>query len=195
MSDALADFVMTGKLDFKSLTQSMIAELIKVEMRMMLFGGGGGIGLFAMIGSLFTGVPASGTGGMVTASGVTARGQHESRQGYARGGMVPINAHAGEGIFTPRQMDNADKLLRQGMQQGVSVSTSYSPKININVQTQPGQTAKVGKQTQGANGDMSLDIIIEAVEENMTKNIHSGRGISPALEKQYGLDRSSRNAF
>lgn len=56
--DAFVNFVKTGKLDFKSLAESMISDLIRIQaqaaMKSMMGGSGGG-GLAGLIGNLFGG--------------------------------------------------------------------------------------------------------------------------------------------
>jgi lambda family phage tail tape measure protein len=62
MEDAMVQFVQTGKMDFKSLADSIIADLMRISVRMAMFGDGkdggfGGIigGLVGLIPKLFTG--------------------------------------------------------------------------------------------------------------------------------------------
>ncbi len=62
MGDALAEFVMTGKADFGSLIESMLADLIRLEMRMAMMdmwkGLGGGAGILGSIIGAIGGVNA-----------------------------------------------------------------------------------------------------------------------------------------
>ena len=69
LSNALQNFVRTGKLDFKELMRSMLADLLKLFMNKLfqqlfqgIMGGGGGF-----LGSLFGGGMAG--GGMISAAG------------------------------------------------------------------------------------------------------------------------------
>jgi len=58
LEDALVSFVKTGKLDFKSLADSIISDLIRIQVRSMLagmFGGGGGFNLGSLFGFGSTG--------------------------------------------------------------------------------------------------------------------------------------------
>ncbi|MDH1700271.1 phage tail tape measure protein [Comamonas terrigena] len=71
MEDALVSFVMTGKMDFKSLAESIIADLIRIQIRasmvQLLGGASGGGGLF---GALMGGV-SSYLGGSASAAAST----------------------------------------------------------------------------------------------------------------------------
>lgn len=73
MEDALVSFVMTGKLDFKSLAESIISDLIRIQIRasmvQMLGGASGGGGLF---GTLVSGVSSFFGGGASASSSATA---------------------------------------------------------------------------------------------------------------------------
>ncbi len=79
MEDALVSFATTGKLNFRSLADSIIADLIRMQVRAALTGGGGGglLGsLVGLVGGLFGGgnpayslAPSAGTGLGLSAGG------------------------------------------------------------------------------------------------------------------------------
>lgn len=85
MEDALVSFVQTGKLDFKSLADSVIADLIRIQIRASLAGGSGG----GLLGSLMGGVVSMFGGGAtpLASSGVTVGGV-DAMNGYASGGYT-----------------------------------------------------------------------------------------------------------
>lgn len=99
MEDALVNFVMTGKLDFKSLANSIIADLVRIQARQMLAGlATGARGLLGFATGGYTG-----DGGKYEPAGVVHRGEYvinaESTKrvglgllnrlnGYAEGGLV-----------------------------------------------------------------------------------------------------------
>ncbi len=93
MSDALVNFVKTGKLDFASLADSIISDLIRIEAEKAIafamggFGGGGGI--IGAIGSVF----GFANGGIMSSTGAVPLKQ------YAGGGIAdsPQIAMFGEG--------------------------------------------------------------------------------------------------
>jgi hypothetical protein len=100
MADALVEFAKTGKLNFKSLVDSMIADLLRYELRqqmMAMYGGMGGGGILGGLASFF-GIkagPAAGPGIMdstATMAGMpvlTAKGRayDMGMQKFANGGM------------------------------------------------------------------------------------------------------------
>jgi len=126
MEDALVSFVMTGKADFKSLANSIIADLIRIQARaaisgmfssvMGLFGGGStpGAGFVAdptaVAGADYLAAVMH-TGGIVGGDAATRSvdlsvfsGAPRFHTGGIVSGEVPIIAKEDEGVFTPGQM-------------------------------------------------------------------------------------------
>jgi TP901 family phage tail tape measure protein len=189
MADSLTDFVMTGKSNFADFAKSLIKDIariiIKAKMLQFLkammpgtFGEGGTVGaevdaLGGMVGR--TGAPRA----RVPASMFAGAGS------YAMGGAVPVIAHKGEGIFTPKQMNNADMLFAKLQQ-------NSSPSVTVNISTPPGTSATVQEKRGGGAGgqDVQMEVLVEMVESKMSSRLQSGGGLAPALEQQYGLDRS-----
>ncbi len=87
MEDALTNFVMTGKLDFKSLANSIIADLVRIQIRAALTGGSSGSG--GLLGAMFSGVAGMFGGGAsaLAGSGMTVGGV-DAMNGYADGGYT-----------------------------------------------------------------------------------------------------------
>ena len=112
MEDALVNFVMTGKLDFKSLANSIIADLVRIQARQMLAGlASGARGLLGFATGGYTG-----DGGKYEPAGVVHRGEYvinaESTKriglgllnrmnGYANGGLVGGGAAAAAAVIAP----------------------------------------------------------------------------------------------
>lgn len=86
MEDALVSFAMTGKADFASLANSIISDLIRIQIRASLVGGSGNGGL---LGSIFSaGMSLFGGGGTTTG-------------GNAAGGLKPPGSWASGGYTGP----------------------------------------------------------------------------------------------
>lgn len=103
---------------------------------------------------------------------------------FHAGGLLPgeraIIAQDGEGIFTPRQMDNADALLAAAMSTPPVV---VKPTVYVNA---PGVTARTQSSWNG--GELQLEVIVEEVEAQMGRNIGRGNGLAPVMERRYGLN-------
>jgi lambda family phage tail tape measure protein len=130
MEDALATFIRTGKLDFKSFANLVMDEIARIEarliaskiMEMMGMGsGGGGLlgGLFKGIGSIF-----SGGGGASPAFGSTA-----FWGGHAGGGEIDSPSVVGENgpeLFIPRSAGTIVPNNRMGSLTGGGPSVVYN---------------------------------------------------------------------
>lgn len=98
MEDALVSFAMTGKADFKSLANSMIAEIVRMQARAAisgLFGGvssGGGL-----LGSIVSGVSSLFGGGAVAAESAGIYSL-TTASGYDGGGLG-LRRHAKGGVY------------------------------------------------------------------------------------------------
>ncbi|GAB4387217.1 phage tail tape measure C-terminal domain-containing protein [Albidovulum sp.] len=94
------------------------------------------------------------------------------------GSEVPIVAARGETVFTPGQM----RLL------GERLAARPEVKVAVNVRNMaPGAEASADWR-RDANGDLSLDIVIQQVEGRIARNIGRGDGLAPTLERRYGLN-------
>jgi len=94
------------------------------------------------------------------------------------GDEVPIIAKRGEAVFTPGQM----KLL------GGALGSSDKVNVRVNVHNHASNaTARADVQRDGSGG-LDLNIIIEEIENTMTRNVSRGEGMAPTLERRYGLN-------
>ena len=204
--DAFVDFVKTGKLDFKSLADSMIADLIRIAVRSSILGplANALSGIFGGGGDPFAGGPyagaAPGTAPVIPVysvplphgGGVIGRDAFPVRMvdprvfdgasRYHRGGLVggerPIVVRDGEGVFTPGQM------------RSLAPVADARPLVNVAVNvrnTAPGTRASADVRRE-PGGDLTLDIVIEQVEAGMARRIGRSEGLAPTLERRYGLN-------
>lgn len=157
LEDALVSFVRNGKLDFSSLIDSMINDLIRFSLRSMLFGtDGGGGGLF---GNLFSG------GGFLSGlfSGIASRNGNafgsSGQLNYAMGGVfnqkfamptgngrMAIGAEAGPEAIMPLQRGSDGRLgvvaTAGGYGGGQTVVNNFNTTINPGSQTSPQDARK-----------------------------------------------------
>lgn len=212
--DAFVKWATTGKLSATDLFNTIAEEAVRAAYRMAIVaplfdaaGAGSGLfgGLLSGLGGLFSGggssgggsVPVSDTGNFAIAhtGGLIGLDRLETRSYSASvfanapkfhgGGLVagerPIVAKVGEGIFTPRQMDNADRILSAALSQP-------AVGVVVTVNNNASGTQARAEQSQGPDGRIQLDIIVEEIEGRMNRRIGRGEGMAPVLEHRYGLN-------
>lgn len=181
-TDMLVEFVKTGKLEFGSLVESILSDLLKIQMQENMSGllggsggGSGGSGLAGSIGSLI----ANNTGSNYAGSGLEqllfeylpfANGGI-----MTKGGSVPLNMYANGGIANSPQMamfgegstPEAYVPLPDGRSIPVTMSGNMgggaptSVQVNVINQTQQDVNADQG-QTRFDGKKMILDVVMMA---------------------------------
>ena len=207
MEDAMVQFVTTGKVDFNSLANSIIADLVRIQIQKMitlplagwmsglnLFGGssgGNGIGGAFPAGAtdlMSGGTMVAHTGGLIGSDVLATRsvGLHhfDGAQRFHTGGVVagevPSIAQPGEAVFTPGQLRSLGGALSKNNPSPVKVV------VNVNNHA-PGVDARV-QTSQQPDGTTRLDVMVEQIEARMSRSINQGVGIAPTLERRYGLN-------
>ena len=207
MEDAMVQFVTTGKVDFNNLANSIIADLVRIQIQKMitlplagwmsglnLFGGsGGGNGIGGAFPAGATDLMSGGTmvahtGGLIGSDVLATRsvGLHhfDGAQRFHTGGVVagevPIIAQPGEAVFTPGQLRSLGGALSKNNPSPVKVV------VNVNNHA-PGVDARV-QTSQQPDGTTRLDVMVEQIEARMSRSINQGVGIAPTLERRYGLN-------
>lgn len=199
MEDALVSFVTTGKLDFKRFADSVIADLVRIQIQraitLPLAGWLSGLvgGAAASSGSALplgaadlANAPIAHAGGVIGMEALPRRVVAIERFADAprlhRGGMlgadeVPAVLRHGEAVFTPGQLRALGGALAR-------------PAVNVQVNVvnrAGGVEARVEERRDG-NGGLTLDIVIERIEARMARAISQGAGLAPTLERRYGLN-------
>lgn len=204
--DVLVEFVKTGKLEFSDLVDSILTDILRMQMKAAaadiykgIFGGGMG-GSDGGYDTLPTYVDSSSTKGgswMDDLAGffgfanggiMTPNGAVELRK-YASGGIAnkPQLALYGEG-----SMNEAFVPLPDGRTIPVTMSGGGSPGVTVNVINNANGTQAREERSQNADGSMRIDVIIEQIEGTIAQNVSKGRGkLSGQLEKTYGLNRAA----
>lgn len=205
MEDALTRFVMTGKLDFRSLADSIIADLVRIQIQRAItlplanwlgsvipgMGGGATGSAFPAGSSDLMGTMANvaHSGGVIGADALMTRsvnsnlftGAPRFHTGGIVTGEVPIIAQEGEAVFTRGQMRALGGALSARQQ---------PPAVNVQVNVvnkAQGVDARIEQQRQ-PDGGLRLDVFIEQIEGRMARAISQGTGIAPTLERRYGLN-------
>ena len=209
MEDALTRFVMTGKLDFRSLADSIVADLVRIQIQRAItlplanwlgsvipgMGagiGGGAAGSAFPVGSsdlMGTMTNVAHSGGVIGADALVTRsvnpGLFTNAPRFHTGGIVrgevPIIAQEGEAVFTRGQMRALGGALTARQHPApVNVQVNVVNKAN-------GVDARIEQQRQ-PDGGLRLDVFIEQIEGRMARAISQGTGIAPTLERRYGLN-------
>ncbi len=198
MEDALTQFVMTGKVDFNSLANSIISDLIRIQIQraitlplanwaMSLFAPAATTALPLGSGDLM-GVNSNvaHSGGLLGADGLPSRqvnmglfaGARRFHTGGLVAGEVPIIARQGEAVFTPGQL----RAL------GGAVAGRPQVNVEVNVINRASGVETRVEQQQQPDGSTRLDVIVEQMESRMARSISQGAGLAPTLERRYGLN-------
>lgn len=210
MADAMAEFVKTGKLDFKSLINSMIMDLIRFQLRSQmqsLAGPGGGANFLAAITSrLFGGSSSSpydvtaGNTGLFGGADIGGVGAAP----YAKGGAFNngIEKFAMGAAFT-NSIVNSPTLFKFAQGTGLMGEAgpeaimplkrdatgtlgvrSSQPKVDIVVNNYSGQKTET-KETTDARGNRKIEVVVgEMSASDISK---PGSSSQQALRSNYGL--------
>ncbi|PZQ82659.1 MAG: hypothetical protein DI549_10785 [Ancylobacter novellus] len=195
--DAFVSFVTTGKADFSSLVDSILADFARLALRQAmapLLSGSSDL-LGGLIGSLF-GAPSG-----VSVAAHHAGGIGEGEASFRRTvdpalfenapryhtGRDPLGLLAGEraaiikddeGVFTRQQM----RALGAGMSR-----PSTAPTVNLNIVNEAGVAVEQGPVTQRPDGQLDIDLILRVVKGEIAKDIANRGVVGTAIQNRYGL--------
>lgn len=176
LEGAFRNFVQTGKLDFKDLTKSILADIAVIAFRMAilrpLFGGGGGIGggsdgglVGSLIGSIFH------TGGMVGMGGGVRR-------------MMPASMfigaprlHNGGRILGP---DEVPAVLQRGERVLPRGANDNAPRVTVQIVNNTGAQVRE-ESTRTSDGEEIRRFIIEEQNRGITRGASDG-----AMRSRFG---------
>ena len=184
MEDALVNFVKTGKLDFKSLADSIISDIIRIQVRRSIMqplvgtGKDGDYGLMGNLGNAIKGwFTASANGNVFSGAGIGAySGQIVSRPTlfpFASG--IGLMGEAGPEAILPLQRGADGKL-------GVSGSG-----VNIVVNNTAANTQATATAAKNNNGGFDVEILVrQALAKDMSRN----GPITQGFGSLFGLQRA-----
>jgi lambda family phage tail tape measure protein len=183
MEDALVSFVQTGKLDFKSLANSIVADLIRIQIQQSITKPLAQMmqssGMMSGIKSLF----GFANGGVMSSNGPLALNS------YASGGVAtsPQLALFGEG-----RMNEAFVPLPDGRSIPVTMNGQGASQITVNINNSQANAVKASvTQSSGPLGTQ-LNIQIDKIEAAIAANVSNGRGsLAPVLSARFGLNRGA----
>ncbi len=180
MADAFTDFAMGVETDAGKMAEAFIADILRmivqaqmlqaVQATMGLFG-------FAKGGVFDGGLQPFASGGVVNSPTFF---KFASGGGFKNGLM----GEAGPEAILPLKRGSDGKL-------GVTMNGSGGSNVVVNVHEAPGTQARVQQGTD-AQGNLTLDIVVEQIEGKMASNLARGRSqIGTTMENVYGLNRAA----
>lgn len=178
MENTLADFVATGKANIADLVQSIVSDFAKIAIRQSITQP-----LFNGLSS-YLGFATAHSGGIVGADNLASKsassfvfaGAPRFHGGGIVGDEVPIIAKRGEGVFTKEQM------------KALGDTGNPVTNVKVNVYNNAAGTKARATSSRDNNGDVSIDVIVEKIEQTIGRNISKGEGLSPILEQRYALN-------
>lgn len=208
MGDAVADFVLTGKLNFSNMVEAMIRDIIRLEVQAQATSVwkslGGLSGIAGSIGSWFSGsssaAPAADPS-VYTANGYAwAKGgvfEHSPSLSAYSGGVYDrptpfLFAKGAAGIFGEAGPEAIMPLKRGSDGKLGVVAQVGGGGANVEVHIHE-SSAKAGQvnSSQDAGGKTIIDIFVEKVKNAMSADVASGGSFASTLESQYALNRAA----
>lgn len=194
MEDSLAKFVRTGKLDFTSLADNIINDLIRIQIQQNItqplsaaMNSGGGV--LDMIGSLFGG----GTSSAPASVGATASTWTSTSMplipSFEGGGFTGMGARSGgldgRGGFLSLLHPQEDVIDRTRVNGGSSAAQVV---LQVNIVNNASQQVSA---TATPNSSGGFDLLIEQIEGGIARNVQRGTGaLNGALSQTFGLNRA-----
>ena len=198
--DALTTFIMTGKINFRSLATSIVADLARIQAKQMLMsisgGDSGGGGIF---GSLLKAGIGSLVGGGLSASGGTMGGITDLFSGsfgggfFAEGGEPPLGkismvGEEGPELFIPKSAGTIipNHALQGPMQNGSSGSSDQPTNYTIVNQT----TGRIDEvKEQRLNGNERALIIKETLSAVASSLYDANSNVSKGIKNNHNIQR------
>ena len=180
MADAFTDFAMGVETDAGKMAEAFISDILRMIVQaQMLQAVQGAMGLFGFAkGGVFDGgVQPFASGGVVNSPTFF---KFASGGGFKNGLM----GEAGPEAILPLKRGSDGKL-------GVTMNGSGGSNVVVNVHEAPGTQVRVQQGTD-AQGNLTLDIVVEQIEGKMASNLARGRSqIGTTMENVYGLNRAA----
>lgn len=172
MEDALVEFVTTGKMDFGKLVDSIIADIARLIIRYMV--------LQPIINALSSVLP--GLGG--AAAGATPVPSYATGGGFTVGGTGGVDSQLVQFMASPGERVS---VARPGESSAPS-SGAGPTRVSVNVTNNGAPVQAEAQASQGADGELKIDVLLQQIEDRMAGKIaKGGTNLNTALEGRYRL--------
>jgi len=200
MEDALTKFVMTGKVSFKDLANSIIEDMIRIQIRQSVTGP-----LAGMLPGLLSGVfersgpaaPIEAGTVMQSSGGAWLRGVQMFANGgaftnsivskptaFSHAGGLGVMGEAGPEAIMPLTRDAAGRL---GVRTAGNAGAAPSVDVQVNVINQSSQPLQAQQQ-----GQPRIDQFGKVIIDMLVTDVRRGGPVSSTMEAAYGLRRGGR---
>lgn len=164
MEDAFVKFVQTGKIDFKSLADSMIADYARMQAKALISSATSGGGIFSLISGLFGGSSSSSINtGAGSGFNSALWGQRAGGGSVLAGGKYQVNENGPELLSSGGKdylmMGNKGGMVTPNNRLGGGISVTSAPVITIDSRTDQAQVkALVDRAVRDGNAQLIQDL-------------------------------------
>ncbi len=207
MEDAAVSMAMNTKVSFSDMARSIIADIIRIQIRAAATGGSGGGGL---LGSLFSagmsllggGTPVGAAGnagyGDYTGAGLAAAfgGKRENGGDVSAGRMYEVNERGEPELL---KVGNKQMLMMAGQSGTVTplgdgrmnvanVPAPSSPNVELNVRIIGAPSEPTVQRSRNASGGLDVEVIFKQFDNRFAEGISGGSSSSyRAFKNRFGL--------
>lgn len=201
LEDTLVNFAQTGKLSFKDLANSILSDLLRIQIRAQI------VAPLAQAGSAFFGGLSSGTTqGASTINGISsaqvsamAKGGAviNGEQRYAKGGLPSLSSYSGSIVNTPTRFAMGAGLMGESGSEAIlplqrtasgdlgvaSTGGGQELMVNVNITNASGQTIQAqetGRRRKGNTVDLDLTL------RNAVKSVIGSGAADQEFASRYG---------
>ncbi len=213
MEDAIVQFATTGKISFSGLANSIISDMIRMQVRAAMAPATAGLGDWVMglfgsnagAGASVANTPSTYSTPIASSSvqmfplqhsgGIVGSGEGSGYRAASGGLFVGApRFHTGgiAGNEVPTILQKGEGVFTQGQMKALGASLGGAgPSVVVNIQNNGNNTQATATSHTDAGGKTIIDVLIEQVKGAIASDIGSGGMVAGAMEGQYGLNRAA----